>query len=106
MKSTIGLGLIFGFLSLATHANNNFPIFIKVPLTCENPGTHQDVSKTPIITNTTGKYIGADVKVYWKATDGDKGYVQGPFAINEKKLASGRAGNGYQCEAYYLTWRH
>lgn len=88
------------FCSLGLNASGNYR---KVLVGCQNPGSHQDVAKTPIITNTTGHAISALTKVYWTATDGDKGYVQGPFAINESKTALGAPGNGYSCEAYYTV---
>lgn len=93
------VSMMAGLLAISANA---VPRCKKVPLTCANPGSHQDVAKTPIVTNSTGKYIASTVKVYWKATDGDSGVIQGPFAINQSKTGLGSPGNGYQCEAYYL----
>lgn len=79
------------------------PNYRRVNLQCRNPGTHQDVAKTPKITNTSGHALSADIKVYWSASDGDNGFVMGPFQINQSKLGLGEAGNAYSCEAYYLV---
>jgi len=37
----------------------------KVTLGCKNPGSHQDVSKDPTITNTSGKTIKKGSKIRW-----------------------------------------
>lgn len=100
MKKAIVLS--FGIL-LVTMSLSAAPRYRKVFLSCENPGSHQDVAKTPLITNTTGKPIPSTTKVHWNASDGDFGYIQGPFSINESKSALGQAGNAYQCQAYYLV---
>ncbi len=99
MKMALKFGLLLALTASATQAA--LPNYRKVSLGCRNPGSHQDVAKTPIITNTTNHSLSSTIKVYWNATDGDKGYVQGPFAINESKQGLGQPGNGYQCSAYY-----
>lgn len=96
----LSVSLVVGFLAVSLNAA---PVYKKVPLTCTNPGSHQDVAKTPLIKNTTLNSLSESVKVYWTATDGDSGFVMGPFAINETKQGLGNAGNSYQCEAYYLV---
>lgn len=95
---TFGFGLIFLSISLSAA-----PRYRKVFLTCENPGSHQDIAKTPIVTNSTGKPITSTTKVYWNSSDGDHGTIQGPFSINQSKTGFGQAGNGYHCQAYYLV---
>ena len=44
-------------------------------LGCKNPGSHQDVAKTPTITNSTNQTLAVGKKVYWSASDGDKGTI-------------------------------
>lgn len=94
-----------GLALLIFSANiNAAPIkYRKVFLTCSNPGSHQDVAKTPIITNSTRHPISATTKVYWTATDGDKGFLNGPFDVNQSRTALGAPGNAYQCSAFYLV---
>ncbi len=97
-KTVLILALFFGSLGLNAHGD-----FQRVSLSCRNPGSHQDVAKNPIITNNTRNPISSSTRVYWEATDGDKGFVQGPFKIGESKSGLGNAGNGYQCSAYYFV---
>lgn len=99
MKNILKIGLLVTIAASTLQAS--LPNYRKVSLTCANPGTHQDVAKTPRITNSTSHAISATTKVYWTASDGDHGFVQGPFAINETKSGLGSAGNGYTCQAYY-----
>ncbi len=98
MKKTLLISaLILGSLGLNAAGN-----FRRVSIGCANPGSHQDVAKTPIITNTTNHPIASSIRVYWEASDGDKGFVQGPFTVGQSKSGLGSAGNGYSCTAYYL----
>lgn len=46
-----------------------------VILECKNPGTHQDIAKTPDIKNTTTKTMPKGHKINWAASDGDKGVI-------------------------------
>lgn len=48
-------------------------LFVK--LECKNPGSHQDVAKTPWVKNTTAKTMPKGHKINWKASDGDKGVI-------------------------------
>lgn len=74
----------------------------KVKIKCRNPGSHQDVAKTPEITNNTRKFIPGSVKIFWTASDGDKGFVMGPLGAGQSKSGLGdAAGNNYTCEAFY-----
>lgn len=83
---------------------NKIKVGQKVSLGCKNPGSHQDVAKTPSITNTTGKILKKGAKLSWSATDGDKGVVtlQNDLAPNASVQAMGSAGNGYSCQAWTL----
>lgn len=89
-------------LMLISVCLNSYSISRIVYLNCQNPGTHQDVAKTPIITNNTQSNIAASKKIFWNATDGDSGYIMGPLAVGASKQALGNAGNAYQCTAYYI----
>lgn len=74
----------------------------KISLGCKNPGTQQDVAKTPVIINTTDQMIGAGVTLYWSATDGDKGALtlQSSLTPKASAKAAGAAGNSYSCTAW------
>ncbi len=76
-----------------------------VPLGCKNPGSHQDVGKTPTILNTTGATLRAGQTLHWTATDGDKGTIklQTDVAPNGTVQVIGAAGQSYQCTAHFLT---
>jgi hypothetical protein len=78
------------------------PVAPKIMLGCKNPGSHQDVAKTPTITNSTSQTLAAGKKVYWSASDGDKGTVALSAALQPNKTvqAMGTAGNGYSCQAW------
>lgn len=75
-------------------------------LQCNSPGSHQDVVKTPKITNTTGQMLAAGTMIGWNASDGDQGQmVLGnnlyPGGVT---LATGHtAGQVYTCTAYLMT---
>lgn len=77
--------------------------YLKVYLTCQNPGTHQDVAKTPTITNNSRRNVPFNTTIYWNATDGDSGTTKGPLAVGASKQVLGSAGNGYSCTAYFFV---
>lgn len=101
MKRAWQIGLALLLLSTSMHASQ--ARYRRVSVDCENPGTHQDVAKTPEITNTSRHDIAANVKIYWEASDGDKGYILGPLKKNKSVSGLGEPGNSYTCTAYYLT---
>jgi len=76
----------------------------KVMLACKNPGSHQDVSKDPTITNNTGKTIKKGAKVSWSASDGDKGVItlDKDMAPNGTLTVLGNPGQNYSCQAWTL----
>jgi len=76
----------------------------KVTLGCKNPGSHQDVSKDPTITNTSGKTIKKGSKVNWSASDGDKGVItlDKDMAPNGTITALGNPGQNYTCQAWTM----
>ena len=76
----------------------------KVTLACKNPGTHQDVAKTPIITNNTNAALPSGKTIFWNATDGDKGKFAGPLAVGASisGISSTPAHYSYSCTAFYF----
>lgn len=74
-----------------------------VEIGCKNPGSHQDVEKSPELKNTTGKTIPKGTTLRWKATDGDTGTVKltSSLAPNGTVAVSGSAGNAYSCTANF-----
>ena len=80
-----------------------------IALSCSNPGSHQDVAKTPILKNITTAPIKAGQTVHWTASDGDYGSMklQAPMFFGSScahtksacgkrpsSCMSARAGNG------------
>lgn len=77
------------------------PPGVKVTLTCKNPGSHQDVAKTPIISNPNGPAVPSWKTIYWNSSDNDGGQVQGPLAQGTQVQGLGKPGQNYTCTAYY-----
>jgi len=72
-----------------------------------------DVAKTPIIRNTTGKWLAKDTKINWPSSDGDQGTIilqtaLSPFSsgelnppgIDDEIQGIWKAGQIYTCTAY------
>ena len=76
----------------------------RVYLQCRNYGGQQDVSKNPDIINNTTKTVPAGTKLYWTASDGDKGtlVLDSALAPNGKVGVLGQAGQSYTCRAWYM----
>jgi hypothetical protein len=76
----------------------------RVNLQCKNGGSQQDVAKDPDIINNTGKAIPVGTKLYWTASDGDKGtlVLETALAPNGKVRISGTPGQVYTCKAWYM----
>jgi hypothetical protein len=75
-----------------------------VQLDCANPGGHQDVAKTPVVTNNTGATIQKGARLSWASSDGDKGQL-----VLDRDLAAGASiefrghpGQNYSCQAWYI----
>jgi hypothetical protein len=113
MISTINALVITSLLALSAAAKPQgrpdaskpkLTVGTKVTLACKNPGSHQDVAKTPSVTNTTGAAIAKGKKIYWSASDGDKGTLtlDQNLAPNASVKVMGSAGNGYSCQAWML----
>jgi len=76
-----------------------------IAIACSNPGSHQDVAKTPILKNITSAAIPKGRTLYWKASDGDVGSVKlvADLAPGATIQGLGKAGNGYNCSSNFLT---
>lgn len=114
-------GLSIGFLGVVcgvgmAHADEGRPtgeakpmpklqFATSVPLACKNPGTHQDVGKSPTIQNTSGAKLRAGQQIHWTATDGDKGSITLKVDVppNGTFQVIGIAGRSYQCTAQFFT---
>lgn len=79
-----------------------------VILECKNPGTHQDVAKTPQIKNTTNTVIPKGHKIHWGASDGDKGVITLDkglgLAAGQTVQGLGKAWQVYTCTASTPSW--
>jgi len=76
-----------------------------VALSCSNPGSHQDVAKTPIIKNTTTATLKAGQSVSWKSSDGDYGTLKlsADLPPGGTVSALGKPGNSYTCSSSFRT---
>lgn len=76
-----------------------------VSLTCKNPGSSQDVAKTPVLVNTTSAAIPKGQTISWKASDGDQGtYKLGAdLAPGASLKVMGKAGQAYTCSAQFFA---
>ncbi len=76
-----------------------------IPITCMNPGSHQDVSKTPSLKNTAGGTIRKGQILSWKSSDGDHGTIKldADLAPNASVQVLGQPGNGYTCTSSFTT---
>lgn len=73
-----------------------------IALACNSPGTHQDVAKTPRITNTTEYLLPGSHNISWTSDDGDGGIIelQQPLAPGKTVDAAGKKpGQTYSCFA-------
>jgi hypothetical protein len=77
----------------------------KVMLGCKNPGSHQDVAKTPSVINTNSTTLAKGKWIYWSATDGDQGSLklEADLLPNKSVKVLGSPGNGYSCSAWYYV---
>lgn len=100
-----GLALVSPDAAHATGMGNDNRNIVKsigtTQLQCANGGGQQDVAKTPFVTNSTGKTLPKGHRLYWQASDGDKGVIQldAPLKPGETAVGRGRPGQNYQCTA-------
>ena len=75
-----------------------------VKLDCANPGGHQDVAKTPMVTNNTKQTIKKGTRISWTSSDGDKGQMvlDSDLAAGASVEMRGHPGQNYSCEAWSI----
>ncbi|HVJ21377.1 MAG TPA: CARDB domain-containing protein [Polyangiaceae bacterium] len=113
MKRTAGFAMALGLLSTialpAPEAEAQIQVVPMTQLTtvyvgCANPGSSQDVAKTPSLKNTTTSAIPKGSVLRWSANDGDKGTVTlaADLAPGATVKAQGiKPGNVYTCNANF-----
>jgi hypothetical protein len=76
-----------------------------VPVECSNPGSSQDVGKTPVLKNTTGATMKKDFLVSWSSSDGDHNQLrlEADLPPGGTVKALGAAGNAYTCTARFFS---
>ena len=110
MKKIVVSGLLaLGFAAIAlspeTSASAKDRIAIQlgssVSLGCQNPGSSQDVEKTPIIKNTTGVKLDKGHIIWWHTNGGETEHfaLAADLLPGATTLGSGGPGNGYSCTA-------
>ena len=107
LAATLTLGSIMTVSGLAhSLAASSMPTPTKVFLQCRNYGGQQDVSKNPDIINTTNKTLPTGRKLFWAASDGDKGSIvlEAPLPPKGKIGVLGQPGQSYTCQAWY--WKY
>lgn len=79
---------------------------VPISVACKNPGSSQDVAKTPVLTNTTSYAIAKGKTIMWKSSDGDSGSLKldADLAPGASVKAMGKAGNAYTCSGTYLAY--
>ena len=75
-----------------------------VKLDCANPGGHQDVAKTPMVTNNTKQTIKKGTRISWTASDGDKGQMvlDSDLGAGASVEMRGHPGQNYSCQAWSI----
>ncbi len=115
MKKLISLSLLAVVAVAASAAPAQIMVIPTGPLTiagvpvtvaCKNPGSSQDVAKTPTLTNTTSFAIAKGKTLMWKSSDGDSGSLKldADLAPGASVKAMGKAGNAYTCSGSFLAY--
>jgi hypothetical protein len=113
MKKIVVTGLLALALGAAmlpeteASADGRVPIILgqAVPVGCTNPGSPQDVGKTPILKNTTNTTLGKNFLVTWSASDGDHNSIRldADLPPGGTVKALGTAGGVYTCSAQFFS---
>jgi hypothetical protein len=76
-----------------------------VALGCSNPGSQQDIAKTPVIKNTTAAPIPRGKSLTWKSSDGDTGSVTlaQDLAPGDSISGAGKPAPAYTCTARFYA---
>jgi hypothetical protein len=118
MNRLLGLALAALSLSVIPSANAQERVdlsqpssLMTVPLTlapiqCKNPGSSQDIAKTPYLVNATSSAIPTGTMLFWKSSDGDSGEYKltAPLAPNASVKMMGKAGQVYTCQGSLTSW--
>ena len=77
----------------------------EIKLACSNPGSQQDVAKTPILKNTTGATIPKGYSVSWSSSDRDGGTIKlaADLPVNAEIRGQGKPGQAYSCTSSFFT---
>ena len=81
-------------------------LLTSVAITCTNPGSSQDVAKTPSLTNSTSAKIPAGRMLFFKASDGDVGTLLLPADLApgaSVKLQGAKPGQAYSCTGSFYS---
>jgi hypothetical protein len=113
------LGLALATLSLAAiptaHAEDRITVTLPagglmiaqspVGIECKNPGSSQDVAKTPSLKNTTTAAIKSGTTLFWKASDGDQGAYKltTDLAPGASVKMMGKPGQVYTCTSNFYS---
>jgi hypothetical protein len=91
-------------ISTATTNLTRIPVPTFVSIACQNPGSSQDVAKTPVLKNTALTTLYKGQKLSWSSSDGDMGQVilEADLAPGATVKAMGKPGNAYTCQSSYM----
>jgi hypothetical protein len=113
MKNALAI-VALGFVAATVSANADAQIaFVpgltfgtSVAIACKNPGSSQDVAKTPYLVNNTAGTLKKGQVVTWQASDGDKGSVTLAADLlpgAQLKVQGSKAGNAYTCSGFFFS---
>jgi hypothetical protein len=101
---TIAAALLLTATAQNTNLDDRLLRLKTVKLPCANPGGHQDVAKTPYISNNTGQTLKKGTRLSWTASDGDKGQMilNSDLAAGASVAMRGHPGQNYTCQAWTI----
>ncbi len=89
----------------ATISTTRIPLPTFVSIDCQNPGSSQDVAKTPVLKNTALTTLYKGQRLSWSSSDGDYGQLTlaADLPPGGTVKAMGKAGNAYTCKSSYIA---
>lgn len=113
MKHALAIAAL-GLVTATLSANADAQIVIvpgwslgtAVPITCKNPGSSQDVVKTPYLVNSTTATMKKGQSVSWATSDGERGTHTLAADLppgGQIKLQGSKPGNAYTCNASFFS---
>jgi|GEM_PF-4964745 len=114
----VGLGMALGVAVFALAASGAtdaraddvkplrmIPLPSFVSIECSNPGSAQDVAKTPVLKNTAQTTLYKGQRIRWSASDGDVGDVTltADLPPGATVKAMGKPGQAYTCSSSYVA---